>query len=102
MSDVGFPHSRAAAKGTRFERLYDTPSHWPDDVHFLTNDNMGMLGRRARTNELLWDGSPLVTMRRFTDFERRLAMAGLLIALIGVVATVVQAYAALAMIPPAT
>lgn len=102
MTDESFPPNRAAAKGTKFEHLYDTPAHWPDDVHHLTLGNMGMLGRRARTNELLWDGSPLVTMRRFTDFERGLAIAGLIIALIGVVATVVQAYAALAVIPPAS
>ena len=95
-----FPPNRAAAKGTRYEHLFDTPAHWPDDVHYLTMDNMGMLGRRARTNQLLWDGHALVTERRLANFERWLAVVTLVLAGIGVAATVAQAWAAWLSVPP--
>lgn len=58
-----------------------------------------LIGIDEKTNEMFWDGKRLVTEKRFTDFERGLAIVGLCIAFIGVAATVVQAWAAVASLP---
>ncbi len=60
---------------------------------------MDHLGVHHRTNELYWDGQKLITEKRFGNFELGLAVAGLVIAGIGVAATVVQAWAAVAALP---
>lgn len=95
-----FPSNRSEAKGTQFQHLFETPSHWPDEVHYITNDNLGDLGRHTRTNQLYWRGDPLVTEKRFSNFERGLAVAGLVIAAIGVAATAVQAWVAVVSLSP--
>lgn len=48
----------------------------------------------AKTKELYWNGEKLITEKRWGTVERRLAISGLVIALLGVLATVVQAWAA--------
>lgn len=77
----------------------DRPAHWPAEVDPLTWDDTGKLGVHQRTHQLYWDGDPLVTERRFSTFERGLAVAALILTFVGVAATVVQAYAALMSIP---
>ena len=73
--------------------------NWPDGVTALTWNDIDLLGIHKTTRGLYWDGQKLVTERRLSNFERGLAIAGLLIALIGVLATVVQAWAAIAALP---
>ena len=60
------PVSRETAKGTKFEHLYETPDHWPRTIHRLPIGLLDDLGRDARTNELYWDGEPLVTRKRLS------------------------------------
>lgn len=69
---------------------------WPAGVRPITIDALGYLGVKETTGELFWRGQRMVTERRFADFERGLAVAGLIIAGIGVLAAVVQAWAAVA------
>jgi len=45
-----------------------------------------------RTNELYWNREKLVTERRLSTFERVLAVAGVVLAAVGVAATCVQAW----------
>jgi hypothetical protein len=75
-------------------KVVDT-SKWPQEVEQLTFDDIGRIGVHRRTNQLYWDGLPLVTERRWTTVERRIAWIGLAIATVGVLATAVQAVAAL-------
>lgn len=63
---------------------------------------LNLFGIDRKTRELFWDGHKLVTEKRFSNFERGLAVLGLIFAGIGVAATVVQAYAAWVSIPPTT
>ncbi|MCP9233931.1 hypothetical protein NMG46_27600 [Mesorhizobium sp. LMG 17147] len=84
---------REKSKGTSFAALWETPSYWPRDVHRLPLDLFDNLGRGRQTNELYWDGSKLVTEKRFSGFERGLAVAALILTGIGVAATIVQAWA---------
>jgi hypothetical protein len=90
MSDVP-PRTRVEAEGTKYAVLYDTPTHWPREVRILSIDAMDALGHDPRTNQLYWDGQPLVTEKRFSNFERMLAVIGLVVGGVGVGATVVQA-----------
>jgi hypothetical protein len=53
-----------------------------------------------KTRRMFLNGEPVLTEKRFTWFERGLAIGGLLIALVGVVATCFQAWAAWLSIPP--
>ncbi|ESZ31006.1 hypothetical protein [Mesorhizobium sp. L2C067A000] len=75
------------------------PEGWPATVDALSIDGMSLFGIDQNTDELFWDGKRLVTEKRFSDYERRLAWGGLIIAGIGVAATVVQAWAAVASLP---
>lgn len=75
------------------------PPDWPDNVTPVSITGLGLIGLDEKTNEMFWDGKRLITEKRFTDFERRLAIVGLFIAGIGVAATVVQAWAAVASLP---
>jgi hypothetical protein len=45
-------------------------------------DLLDRFGIDPRSNQIFWDGEKLVTERRLADFERGLAVAGLLIAAI--------------------
>lgn len=85
------PKNRAEAEGTKYAGLYETPSHWPREVRIVSLKAMALLGHDPRTNQLYWDGQPLVTEKRFATFERVLAGIGLAIAAVGVFATVAQA-----------
>jgi hypothetical protein len=53
-----------------------------------------LLGHDPQKNQLYWDGHALVTEKRFSTFERGLAVFGLVIAGIGMAATVAQAVVA--------
>jgi len=75
------------------------PPDWPDHVSPISLTGLVLIGIDEKTNEMFWDGKRLVTEKRFTDFERGLAIVGLCIAFIGVAATVVQAWAAVASLP---
>ncbi|BCH10295.1 hypothetical protein MesoLj131c_45530 [Mesorhizobium sp. 131-3-5] len=75
------------------------PPDWPDKVTPVSITGLGLIGIDETTNEMFWDGKRLITEKRFTDFERGLAIVGLCIAFIGVGATVVQAWAAVAALP---
>lgn len=72
----------------------DVPG-WPAGVRRITVDDLGEIGV-DQAGELYFSGKKLVTEKRFSDFERGLAVAGLIIAGVGVAATVVQAWASLA------
>lgn len=78
------------------------PDDWPATVNAVSIDGMSLFGIDQKTDELFWDGKRLITEKRFSDYERRLAMIGLLIAGIGVAATVVQAVAAVISLYPAS
>ncbi|TIL64502.1 hypothetical protein [Mesorhizobium sp.] len=75
------------------------PADWPPDVTPVSISGLVLIGIDEKTNELFWDGKRLITEKRFTDYERRLAAIGLFIAGVGVSATVVQAWAAVAALP---
>lgn len=85
------PKTRKEAEGTKYASLYDTPNHWPREVRHLSIDAMDALGHDPGSNQLYWDGQPLVTEKRFSTFERSLAIVGLVFAGVGVLATVAQA-----------
>ena len=72
---------------------HDVPG-WPAGVRPIIINGLGDLGVRDSTGEIFWKGQLMVTEKRFAGFERALAVVGLAIAFIGVVATVVQAWAA--------
>ena len=86
------PESREAAKGTKFEELYNTPADWPRNVHHLPLDQLDQLGRDPQTNQLYWDGDPLVTEKRFATQERVIGWISVALAAIGVAATCAQAW----------
>lgn len=69
---------------------------WPRGVRRISLHGLGDLGAHVRTNELYYMGEKVVTEKRFSSFERGLAVVGLVIAGVGVAATVVQAWAAVA------
>jgi hypothetical protein len=71
------------------------PPGWPENVAALTWNGHALFGMDRKTGEIYWDGQRLITEKRFSDFERRLAVIGLIIGGIGVAATVVQAWAVL-------
>ncbi|WP_041544616.1 MULTISPECIES: hypothetical protein [Chelativorans] len=93
-----FPKTREAAKGTATEWAWETPDHWPRSIRRVSLDDDG-LGLDPTNGGLYWQGQPLVTEKRWSTTERRIAIAGLLIASIGVAATVVQAWAAVCASP---
>ena len=72
------------------------PPEWPENVSALNWNGMSLLGVDRKSGELYWDGTRIVTEKRWGTTERRLAIAGLVIAAVGVAATLVQAYAAVA------
>ena len=79
----------------------ERPTDWPPDVSGISMKGIGLFGIDRNKRELYWDGQKLVTEKRFSTFERGLAVAGLLFAAIGVAATVVQAwFAAFPHLPP--
>lgn len=78
------------------------PDDWPPDIQAISLEGLSLVGIHQRTGELYWDGQKLVTEKRFSDFERGLAVAGLLIAFLGVAAAIVQAWAAVMSLPVAT
>ena len=86
-----------AVRKTRFADS-GTPPEWPTTVKSISMDGLSLVGVDERTNELYWDGQKLVTERRFSAFERTLAVIALVITTIGVGAAVVQAWAAVASI----
>jgi hypothetical protein len=88
------PLDREAAKGTKSERMWETPSHWPRSIRFVPNSDFDFLGLDPKTMQLYWDGQEIVTRRRLSDFERMLAIFALGLTAGGVAATVVQAVAA--------
>lgn len=65
----------------------------------ITIGAMGRLGVNETNGSLYWDGEPLITEKRFSTQERVIAWLGLLLALVGVAATCVQAW--FAAFPPA-
>ncbi|OHV67333.1 hypothetical protein LCM4576_24930 [Mesorhizobium sp. LCM 4576] len=75
------------------------PSDWPGNVTSVSIAGLGLIGIDETTNELFWDGKRLITEKRFADYERRLAVIGLVIAGVGVAATVIQAWAAVVALP---
>ena len=94
-----FPKTREDAAGGPFEEMWKTPGHWPRNVRRLTVDDMGMQGVDPKTGSLYWDGVPVVTERRFSNVERLIAIGALVLTAVGVAATVVQAWAAVAALP---
>ncbi len=77
----------------------DTPPNWPTEVRPISQPGLSLFGINPSTNELYWDGSKLITEKRFTTFERGLAIVGLVIAFVGVAATVAQAVIAYCALP---
>ncbi|MHC2792584.1 hypothetical protein ACVINZ_001596 [Mesorhizobium jarvisii] len=75
------------------------PADWPPQVTPVSISGLVLIGIDETTNELFWDGKRIITEKRFSDYERRLALVGLAIAGIGVAATVVQAWAAVVGLP---
>lgn len=69
----------------------ETPSNWSPEVRPISQTGLSLFGLDPSTNEILWDGNKLITEKRFTTFERSLAIIGLVIAFVGVAATVAQA-----------
>ncbi|GLQ55430.1 hypothetical protein [Devosia nitrariae] len=90
---VDWAHMRA------FRFSNDRPDDWPPDVDSISLNGVALLGIHRKTGELYWDGNRLVTAKRFSNFERGLAVVTLLIVLVGVTATVVQAWAAVVALP---
>ncbi|NGO53179.1 hypothetical protein [Allomesorhizobium camelthorni] len=64
----------------------DVPPDWPDGVKGISMNGAALLGVHAATNQLYWDGQPLVTERRLATFER--IMAGIVTASTAIVAVV--------------
>ncbi|MHA6690583.1 hypothetical protein [Devosia sp. A449] len=52
-----------------------------------------------KSGRLFISGEAIVTEKRFSNFERGLAVTGLVIAIAGVTASIVQAWAAVAALP---
>lgn len=78
---------------------YPAPSDWPAGVRPISLAGSGLFGIDGK-GEIYWDGHRLITEKRLSNFERALAIIALVLTAIGVGATVVQAYAALAAIVP--
>jgi hypothetical protein len=74
-----------------FAALFETRAHWPQNVHMTPLDLFDQLGVDASTNELFWNGEQLVTEKRFSAFERALAVLGLAVAVIAGSAVAVPA-----------
>lgn len=78
---------------------YDAPPEWPQNVRPVSLEGITLLGIDPKTNDLYWDGQKLVTEKRWGTTERRIAVGGLILAGLGVAATIVQAW--FAAFPPA-
>lgn len=75
------------------------PPDWPENVTALSWNGHSLFGMDRKTGELYWDGNRLITEKRWSDVERGIAIAGLIIGGVGVAATIVQAWAAIAALP---
>jgi hypothetical protein len=75
------------------------PVGWPPGVRRISIDGLGDLGVKEANGELYWKGQKMVTERRFSNFERGLAVWALAITSAGVLAAIVQAWAAMAALP---
>ncbi|MCV3239690.1 hypothetical protein [Mesorhizobium sp. ZC-5] len=53
----------------------ETPDYWPEGVKGISQNGLSLLGVHTATNQLYWDGQPLVTERRLATFERAMALA---------------------------
>lgn len=95
---MDIPKTREAAKGTPFEAAWDTPNDWPRNIRHLSVDDA--LGVDPLRNEIYFGGHKLVSEKRFSDFERWLAVLALGLTVIGVAATCVQAWFAAFPPPP--
>lgn len=51
------------------------PPEWPSGVKPISLSGLTLLGVDPRTNRLYWDGHAIVTEKRLSDYERRLALA---------------------------
>lgn len=82
---MSIPRNRREAKGTKYEPLFETPSHWPDNVRIISVDGFDNMGLDP-DNRLYWDGVPIVT-------KRTISLEGwsLTLAVIATVATVMTA-----------
>jgi len=81
------PKSREEALGTEFEKLWETPDHWPRNIRVLPLNDFGKLGLDPKTNELYWDGKALVTKNLINLGNKELKLA-YFVAFITAVATV--------------
>jgi hypothetical protein len=79
----------------------EAPSDWPPGVRMLTMNGLSLFGI-SDNGQLYFDGQPLVTERRWSTVERRIAWSGVILAAIGVAATAVQAWMAVFPHPPVT
>ncbi|WP_206073735.1 hypothetical protein [Mesorhizobium sophorae] len=51
------------------------PATWPVGVRPISIDGVSLFGIHESTGELHWDGQPIVTEKRLSNYERRLALA---------------------------
>lgn len=71
---------------------HEPPDNWPTNVKPISQEGLALLGIDPATNELFWDGQKLVTEKRWSNTERVIAWTGVVLAAVGVGATVVQAW----------
>lgn len=55
----------------------DRAPEWPPNVRAITLSGLGLLGLDERNREIYWDGAKVITQKRLADFERALAVLGL-------------------------
>lgn len=51
------------------------PREWPPGVQPISIDGLGLIGINVTTNQIYWDGQPLVTEKRLNNFERGMALS---------------------------
>lgn len=89
MEQLDWDHIRriAIAKG-------NTPADWPSHVRPISIEGLGLLGIDAQ-HRLYWDGKAVEVRRALTFWQSAGAVAVVLAAIVGALASAVQAYVAL-------
>lgn len=86
------------------QRLSRDGNPWPSDVEPITLDKIDMLGVQRHTNELHWDGAPVITKHELGRREFLLAFvaawATVAAAVIAALAFAFQVYAQYSAVTP--
>lgn len=88
MTELDWEHIRriAIANG-------NTPDDWPKHVRPISIEGLGLLGIDAQ-HRLYWDGRPVELRRALTFWQSLGAVAVVISAIVGALASAIQAYVA--------